>query len=188
MDIGSKIKEIRTKKKISQRKLAEKIGVSGQFISLVEIGKSTPSIDTLNKIADVLEVPINDLLGGENDYYTLEEIVKIIDDKSLKESDRIAVEKIKNAFLNSLDDSTKKSIHGMTNTIRGYFYEHSPLVPYEEFIKKNFDEKLYVFFKETTADNKQEIYKKSSAYIELLLKVKQKESEIQRKYDDLEKE
>lgn len=66
MDIGSKIKEIRTKKKISQRKLAEKIGVSGQFISLVEIGKSAPSIDTLNKIADALEVPLYELLGMDH--------------------------------------------------------------------------------------------------------------------------
>lgn len=65
MDIGSKIKELRTKKKISQRKLAEKVGVSGQFISLVEIGNSAPSIDTLNKIADALGVSVNELLEIE---------------------------------------------------------------------------------------------------------------------------
>lgn len=62
MKIGEKIKIVRKDKNLSQRILAEKIGVTGQFISLIEKGGSAPSIDTLQKIADALNVPINDLL------------------------------------------------------------------------------------------------------------------------------
>lgn len=101
MDIGSKIKEIRTKKKISQRKLAEKIGVSGQFISLVEIGNSAPSIDTLNKIADALEVSINELIGAsapQNSYEHDFDISKILNKEFIDEATNLFTPDQRTAF------------------------------------------------------------------------------------------
>lgn len=54
--LSKKIKELRREKKFTQSELAWKIGVSPNFISLIERGKKKPSLDTLLKIAEVFEV------------------------------------------------------------------------------------------------------------------------------------
>lgn len=55
-ELGKKIKEIRKVKKFTQAELAWKIGVSPNFIGLIERGKKMPSLDTLIKISNTLEV------------------------------------------------------------------------------------------------------------------------------------
>ncbi|WP_024621583.1 helix-turn-helix domain-containing protein [Metaclostridioides mangenotii] len=62
MKVGRKIKEERMKKKIKQIELAKKVGISNTFLSDIEVGRSNPSIDTLRKIAEVLEVSYSELL------------------------------------------------------------------------------------------------------------------------------
>jgi transcriptional regulator with XRE-family HTH domain len=59
-DLGLKIKEIRKAKKITQEKLAELIDVDFGYISKLEVGQNFPSIQTLSKIADVLNVDISE--------------------------------------------------------------------------------------------------------------------------------
>ncbi len=55
------IKEIRIKKNLSLRRLAELSGVSKSYISDIEKDKKMPSILILCKLADALEIDINDL-------------------------------------------------------------------------------------------------------------------------------
>nr|WP_242825898.1 MULTISPECIES: helix-turn-helix transcriptional regulator [Clostridioides] len=62
LKVGRKIKEERMKKKIKQIELAKKVGISNTFLSDIEVGRSNPSIDTLRKIAEVLEVSYSELL------------------------------------------------------------------------------------------------------------------------------
>ena len=62
--VGKNIQILRTKKRISQNDLAKKISVSFQDISDYESGKSEPGIDTLVKIADILETDVNTLIYG----------------------------------------------------------------------------------------------------------------------------
>ena len=57
-----KIKEIRIKKKMTQKQLGEKIGLSQQAIALTEQGKRKLDISTLQKIASVLNVSIMSLV------------------------------------------------------------------------------------------------------------------------------
>ena len=52
MDIGEKIKKIRKESGITQKQLAQKLGVSQAAIVQFESEKSNPKIDTLKKIAD----------------------------------------------------------------------------------------------------------------------------------------
>lgn len=59
------MKIARIKKGLSQIELGDKIGVSNRMISQYESGYSTPGVDTLVKIADVLEVTVDYLLGRE---------------------------------------------------------------------------------------------------------------------------
>jgi transcriptional regulator with XRE-family HTH domain len=46
---------------LTQEQLAEKLGVSVNFIGQVERGENAPSFDTLQKIAEVLEVDVSEL-------------------------------------------------------------------------------------------------------------------------------
>ena len=60
-----KIKEIRKAKKITAKQLAVQVNVAESTMSLYENGKREPDYNTLVKIADVLEVSTDCLLGIE---------------------------------------------------------------------------------------------------------------------------
>lgn len=62
--VGKNIRAIREKKKITQKELAEKMGVSRQAICMWETGKRELSLTTLNKLSEILSVPIHHLIGG----------------------------------------------------------------------------------------------------------------------------
>lgn len=64
--LGEQIKEYRQKNSISQRELAEQLFVSDKTISRWELGKGLPDIDLLPKIAEVLGITIDELVGVEN--------------------------------------------------------------------------------------------------------------------------
>ena len=57
------IKEIAKKKGVSMLELANRIGITPPSMSNIVNGKLTPSLETLEKIADALDVPIGELFG-----------------------------------------------------------------------------------------------------------------------------
>lgn len=63
-NVGKNIRNLRTQKKLTQDELAEKLFVSRQTVSNYENGKSNPDIDTLIKIAEIMEVDVNALIYG----------------------------------------------------------------------------------------------------------------------------
>lgn len=62
MNVGIKIKELRTEKGLSQQELANKCGMSKNSIYNYENGKRSPRSEDLYKIAEALGVPSYDLL------------------------------------------------------------------------------------------------------------------------------
>ena len=62
--IEKNIKKFREQKNISQSELAENLNVTRQAVSNWETGKTQPDIDTLHKIADMLEISIDELIYG----------------------------------------------------------------------------------------------------------------------------
>lgn len=62
MDIGAKIKAIRNRKKITIAQLCEGTGLSKGFVSNIENNNTSPSINTLQAIANFLDVPLPYLL------------------------------------------------------------------------------------------------------------------------------
>ena len=62
--IGNHIKSFREQKNISQAELAERLYVTRQAVSNWECGKTEPDIETLHKIADILEITIEELIYG----------------------------------------------------------------------------------------------------------------------------
>jgi len=63
--VGMKIEYYRKEKNISRAALSEKSGISEISIRKYESGERNPKIETLNKIAIALGVPLSDLLGDE---------------------------------------------------------------------------------------------------------------------------
>lgn len=61
--IALRIKEICKSKKMTLNELAEKIGVSQPSISGLATGKIKPSFDTLERLADALEVAPSELFA-----------------------------------------------------------------------------------------------------------------------------
>jgi transcriptional regulator with XRE-family HTH domain len=65
--IGSRIRDLRSEKRMTLKKLAERTGVSPSMLSLVERGKTSPSIGTLVAISSALGIHMSDLLVEEED-------------------------------------------------------------------------------------------------------------------------
>lgn len=68
LDIGTKIRAIRNRKKITIAQMCEGTGLSKGFISNVENNNSSPSISTLQTIASFLGVPLPYLLLEKNQH------------------------------------------------------------------------------------------------------------------------
>ena len=62
---GKTIKELREKRKLTQKELAEKISVSDKTISKWETGKGLPDIAIIEELAKALGVSIAELLTGD---------------------------------------------------------------------------------------------------------------------------
>ena len=65
MKFCSNMKKLRKNKHISQATIAKLLNVSQRTISHYESGTCQPNLDGLCKIADVLEVSIDELVGHE---------------------------------------------------------------------------------------------------------------------------
>ena len=61
--IGHRIRDLRTMKSMPLRELAESTGLSMSMLSLVERGKTSPSIGTLIAICSALDVHMGDILA-----------------------------------------------------------------------------------------------------------------------------
>ena len=62
---GALIAELRKEKGLTQDQLGEQVFVSGKAVSKWERGLSFPSVDVLEKLAEVLGVTVTELLAGE---------------------------------------------------------------------------------------------------------------------------
>ncbi|CAA0177798.1 putative transcriptional regulator [Tenacibaculum maritimum] len=63
MNLGGQISKLRKRKKLSQNDLGKKAGTSGDLIGRYERNEVKPSIEVTSKIADILEVSLDFLIG-----------------------------------------------------------------------------------------------------------------------------
>lgn len=76
--LGRRVAEFRRRHRLTQAQLAEKAGVTTQFISQIETAKYRPGLQTLVDLAMALEVSIDELLIGNQyeDHQTVEKIIQ----------------------------------------------------------------------------------------------------------------
>jgi len=69
MDLLSKfagnVRRLRAKKKLSQKALADKVGISVSYVSMLERGQRSPPLETVERMAKALGVAPALLLGGK---------------------------------------------------------------------------------------------------------------------------
>lgn len=67
VDVAKSLRELREARGISMRTLATKSGLSANALSMIERGKTSPSVSTLYKLADALGVSITAFFGAETE-------------------------------------------------------------------------------------------------------------------------
>ena len=70
--IGKHIKQYREQKDMTQEALADRLSVTRQAVSNWECGKTQPDIETLHRIADVLDITVEELI------YTTRQVTKTV--------------------------------------------------------------------------------------------------------------
>ena len=63
VDVGARLRDLREMHGISMRSLAAKSSLSANALSMIERGKTSPSVSTLYKLADALGVSITTFFG-----------------------------------------------------------------------------------------------------------------------------
>lgn len=104
MNIGSKIKNTREAKGLTQKEVAISVNMDQSQYSKIEKGKTDPSTSTLEKIAKALDVELSELFASGNIF------------KDIDSADKTLVEKIK--LIEQLEEPERKSIY---NIIDGLF-------------------------------------------------------------------
>lgn len=84
VEFGSRLRQLRKDRKLTQQQLAELIGVKNSVISFYEVGERTPSPEVLRKLALALHVTADYLLGIERG--------AMLDASGLDEQDRLVVQ------------------------------------------------------------------------------------------------
>lgn len=100
--LGNNIKQVRTLEGISQEKLAEKIGKSEHYISVLERGESKPSVSTVIDICQALSTDFNTIFAGvidNSNIYTDKFVHNAIE--KFNDTDRELISYIVNYILNS---------------------------------------------------------------------------------------
>ena len=62
----TRIRELRKEKNITQQEVADKLGVTKSYISYVESEKTNITLENALKIADFLDVSLNELVGRQD--------------------------------------------------------------------------------------------------------------------------
>lgn len=65
IDVGRRLRELREARNISIRGLAQNSGLSANALSMIERGRSSPSVSTLYKLADALGVPMTSFFAEQ---------------------------------------------------------------------------------------------------------------------------
>lgn len=62
---GQRLREIRSERGLTQERFAEMLGISVDFLSLVERGRNAPSFETLELLSKRLKMPVAELFTFE---------------------------------------------------------------------------------------------------------------------------
>jgi len=88
MTLGQNITKLRKQLKLSQNDLGKKVGTSGDIIGRYERNEVNPSIEVASKIADILDVSLDFLLGKVKVELDNKLLKRVIDVQQMDEEDK----------------------------------------------------------------------------------------------------
>lgn len=88
MTLGEKIAQVRKRQKMSQNELGKKAGTSGDLVGRYERNEVKPSVEVVAKIAEVLQVSIDYLVGHTDLELDNEIINRVLEIQKLVNTDR----------------------------------------------------------------------------------------------------
>jgi transcriptional regulator with XRE-family HTH domain len=71
IDVGARLRLLRAGKDLSIRALAEMSGLNVNTLSLIENGRTSPSVSTLQQLAQALQVPVTEFFESESGTQTV---------------------------------------------------------------------------------------------------------------------
>lgn len=82
VDVGARLRHVRTRSGLSQRALAKKVGVANSAVSLIESNAVNPSVGALKRILDGIPIGLSEFFAVEPErtrkaFYQAEELVEI---------------------------------------------------------------------------------------------------------------
>jgi len=90
--LAQNLKENRRKLGFTQPMLAEKVGLSTHYLGMIEIGRNFPSADALERLAEALEINVNEL------FY-----VAVSPEKAIEDLQQAAVKNIEKAVSDAVE-------------------------------------------------------------------------------------
>jgi len=114
--IGKKIRQERRRLRLTQEELAEKADISANFLGHIERGTKRPTLNTLMKIADVLQIPMGALFAAETTYglppedLFIKRFMSLVRDKKREEKELVL--KIAKMILEKPKKGSKKAKKG----------------------------------------------------------------------------
>ena len=61
--IGDRLKDLRIRRALTQRELADRAGISSNALNKIELNKAEPHMSTLRKLANALNIDPSQLIG-----------------------------------------------------------------------------------------------------------------------------
>jgi len=84
--LGRRVKELRKLRGLSQEDLSEMVDIDPKHLSRIEVGRSFPSLDTLERLANALKVELKDFFEFAHEARSSKELREILSGM-LKEAD-----------------------------------------------------------------------------------------------------
>lgn len=112
LSIGENLKLIRKQKKQSQTLFAKSLGISRTYLSDLENDRKSPSVETVKKIADKLNISTLYLLEGE----------KTFEDLSIEDQTRLRKEHLEN--LTTVNESELLSLYYYLDNLEDNRFNH----------------------------------------------------------------
>ena len=103
MNIGEKIKKVRTAKKLSQKEVAMSLAMDPAQYSRIENGKSDPHLSTIDKIAKALGVELSTL-------FTSDDLLA-----NVNSADKSVMEKM--TYIDALDESERTAFFTLLDAL-----------------------------------------------------------------------
>lgn len=101
MTLGQRIQRLRREKGWTQRELEQRAGIENRNLTRYESDKVRPRVESLTKIAEALEVSVDELTSNEPDtqFQDKELLNQFLAIEKMDEQDRFAIKRILQAMI-----------------------------------------------------------------------------------------